>query len=100
MPSICYAYKELARFSADFRQEHFDALLELITFIQAHPTPLIIAKEGGKNFMLRPMLIGMEDVNISAQLVSLFFTVIIPSAGPPALSAIRHDRSVRVNSWP
>ena len=48
MPSICYAYKELARFSADFRQEHFDALLELITFIQAHPTPLIIAKEGGE----------------------------------------------------
>jgi hypothetical protein len=48
MPSISYAYKELARFSADYRQEHFDALLELITYIQAHPTPLIIAKEGGE----------------------------------------------------
>ena len=48
MPSVSYAYKELARFSADYRQEHFDALLELITFIQAHPTPLIIAKEGGE----------------------------------------------------
>ena len=47
MPSIAYAYKEISRFAADYRQEHFVALLELITYIQKHPTPLIIAADGG-----------------------------------------------------
>ncbi len=40
MPSIAYAYKELARFSTDYRLEQFIALLELITYINKHPTPL------------------------------------------------------------
>jgi hypothetical protein len=47
MPSIAYAYKEISRFAADYRQEHFVALLELITYIQKHPTPLMIAADGG-----------------------------------------------------
>ena len=47
MPSISYAYKEISRFAADYRMEHFTALLELITFIKKHPTPLFIGVEGG-----------------------------------------------------
>jgi hypothetical protein len=47
MPSIAYAYKELARFSTDYRLDHFVALLELITYINKHPTPLIIGADGG-----------------------------------------------------
>ena len=33
MPSIAFAYKEISRFAADsdYRMEHFNALLELIT---------------------------------------------------------------------
>ena len=99
MPSVSYASKELARFSADYRQDHFDALLELITFTQAHPTTLLIAKEKGSNSMQHPMPTGMGDVNTSARQVLLFFTVITPSAGLHALSATRPDRSVRVSLW-
>jgi len=35
MPSIAYAYKEISRFAADYRQEHFNALLELVTYIRS-----------------------------------------------------------------
>ena len=47
MPSIAFAYKEISRFAADYRQEHFIALLELITYIKKHPTPLFIGVDGG-----------------------------------------------------
>ncbi len=47
MPSIFFAYKEISRFAADYRQAHFNALLELITYIKKHPTPLFIGVEGG-----------------------------------------------------
>jgi hypothetical protein len=47
MPSIAFAYKEISRFAADYRMEHFTALLELITYIKAHPTPLFIGVDGG-----------------------------------------------------
>ena len=47
MPSIAYAYKEISRFAANYRMEHFHALLELITFIKKHPTPLFIGVDGG-----------------------------------------------------
>jgi len=47
MPSIAFAYKEISRFAADYRMEHFNALLELITYIKKHPTPLFIGVDGG-----------------------------------------------------
>jgi hypothetical protein len=47
MPSIAYAYKEISRFAANYRMEHFHALLELITYIKKHPTPLFIGVDGG-----------------------------------------------------
>jgi hypothetical protein len=47
MPSIAYAYKEISRFAADYRMEHFSALLELITYIKKHPTPPFIGVDGG-----------------------------------------------------
>jgi hypothetical protein len=47
MPSIAYAYKEISRFAANYRQEHFIALLELITYIKKHSTPLFIGVAGG-----------------------------------------------------
>ena len=46
IPSIAYAWKEIWRFAADYRQR-FIALLELIAYIKKHPTPLCIGADGG-----------------------------------------------------
>ena len=44
IPSIACVYKEISRFAADYRQEHFIALLELITSIKKHPTSRFIRR--------------------------------------------------------
>jgi hypothetical protein len=48
MPSIAYAYKEIARFSSSFNHEHWRALLELIAYVKNHPIPLVLSSAPGE----------------------------------------------------
>ena len=48
MPSIAYAYKEIARFSSSFNHEHWRALLELIAYVKKNPIPLVLSSAPGE----------------------------------------------------
>jgi hypothetical protein len=67
MPSIAYAYKEIARFSSSFNHEHWRALLELIAYVKNHPIPLVLSlyrRLQGRNCTHIAMQIGTIVVNI------------------------------------
>ncbi len=98
IPSISYAYKEISRFAADYRMEHFTALLELITFIKKHPTPLSSVSRGEMSSLRTQIATGTTPNYICQQPDSSCFTETIRFLGPAGRSATQHARWANQNS--